>query len=388
MPPGTAVTYYFSDCQSGASAGCVQGNNANAGTSPSSPKQNLSGFNLGALPAGTQLLFARGGAWNLGQVGVNNRNTSAASPLVFADYGSGALPVLRVSSGVGFALGGGWGNADNDGGYTFRNLNLRGSGASGGNTHWAFWLVQNVRDVVIDGVVIEDFGFGIESNEGSQYGVRNVTVRNSTIRRNGSMGWHATGLIHGVLAENNVFEANNASGSFMNHAIYWGGGNGNVIRNNRFLRNSEVNGVCQGGNITMHGVIDGLLIENNTIEHANPGADTCGGYNITAGYSSAESFRNVVVRGNTTVNVGIGAVIANSAPGIVIEGNRSIQTAARGHTLAMTYGENEVAMTNPVVRNNVLCIVSGGSITNLPGAIVSGNSVRTGADSTTGVCAR
>jgi hypothetical protein len=215
-----------------------------------------------------------------------------------------------------------------------------------------------------------------------------MVLRNSVIRGNWTMGIHSTGLIHRALVENNLFEGNNASGSFMNHAIYWGGGNGSVIRGNRFLRNSEVSGVCQGGNVTMHGVIDGLTIESNTIEHVNQAADTCGGFNITAGYSSTEAFRNVVVRGNTIVNAGIGAVIANSAPGIVIERNRSIQSFSRGHTLALTYGENEVPMTSPVVRDNVLCVVSGGSITNLSGAIVSGNTVRTGADSTTGACAR
>jgi hypothetical protein len=285
-------------------------------------------------------------------------------------------------------VGGGWGNTDNDGGYTFRNLRLVGTAPSGSNTHWGFWLVQNVRDVVFDGMEIERFGTAIETNEGSPYGVTGMVLRNSVIRGNWTMGIHSTGLIHRALVENNLFEGNNASGSFMNHAIYWGGGNGSVIRGNRFLRNSEVSGVCQGGNVTMHGVIDGLTIENNTIEHMNQASDTCGGFNITAGYSSTESFRNVVVRGNTIVNAGIGAVIANSAPGIVIEANRSIQSFSRGHTLALTYGENEVPMTSPVVRDNVLCVVSGGSITNLSGAIVSGNTVRTGADSTTGACAR
>lgn len=363
------------------------GNNANAGTQ-ASPKRDLSGINIGALAAGSQLLFARGGSWNLGQVGVHNTNATPTNPLVFGDYGSGALPLLRVASGIGFMVGGGWGNTDNDGGYTFRNLRLQGVAPSGGNTHWGLWLVQNVRAVTVEGMEIAGFGTAIETNEGGPYGVTGLTVRNSVIRGNYSMGMHSTGLMHNALVENTLFDGNNASGSFMNHAIYWGGGNGSVIRGNRFVGNSEVNGTCQGGNVTMHGVIDGLTIENNTIEHANQAADTCGGFNITAGYSTTEAFRNVVVRGNTIVNAGIGAVIANSAPGIVIERNRSIQGFSRGHTLALTYGENEVPMTSPVVRDNVLCATSSGSITNLPGALLSGNLVRTGTDASTGVCAR
>ncbi len=56
--PVLGTPYYFSDCQAGASAACVLGSNANAGTSPDAPKQNLTGFDVNALPAGTQLLFA------------------------------------------------------------------------------------------------------------------------------------------------------------------------------------------------------------------------------------------------------------------------------------------------------------------------------------------
>ena len=32
-----------------------------------------------------------------------------------------------------------------------------------------------------------------------------------------------------------------------------------TIRNNRYLRNSSVNGVCTGGNMTFHGQMDGVL---------------------------------------------------------------------------------------------------------------------------------
>jgi hypothetical protein len=37
--PAEALTYYFSDCQPGAAAGCVQGDDANDGKSPRSPKR-------------------------------------------------------------------------------------------------------------------------------------------------------------------------------------------------------------------------------------------------------------------------------------------------------------------------------------------------------------
>ena len=48
----------------------MAGSNANPG-SAAAPKQNLSGFNLDALPAGTTLLFKRGGAWAMNATGLS-----------------------------------------------------------------------------------------------------------------------------------------------------------------------------------------------------------------------------------------------------------------------------------------------------------------------------
>ena len=97
-------TLYFSDCQPGAAPGCVSGNNANPGTQ-AAPKRDLTGINVNALPAGSQLLFARGGAWSNFRISLDNRNVTVAAPLIFADYGTGALPLLRTPSGTALAFG-------------------------------------------------------------------------------------------------------------------------------------------------------------------------------------------------------------------------------------------------------------------------------------------
>jgi hypothetical protein len=140
-PPPTGVALYFSPA----------GNNANPGTQ-ALPKRDLAGINVNALPAGASLLFQRGATWAMtATVTIENPNTSAAAPLTFADYGSGALPVLRWESGTGFRLGGNFSNTTNDGGYVFRNLRIQG----GATSDQGFQFVQNVRDVTIDGVHID-----------------------------------------------------------------------------------------------------------------------------------------------------------------------------------------------------------------------------------------
>lgn len=381
VPAGT-VTLYFSDCQSGAAPDCVAGSNSNLGTSASAPKRDLAGLDIGRLGAGSQLLFRRGGAWDVTRIDVHNSFATPDTPLVFDAYGTGAAPLLRANSGAAIQVGGGWGNTDNDGGYTFRNLRLQGGAADADNV--GVWLVQNVRHVVLENMTISAFGLAIHASGGSPYGVTGLVVRNSVISRNSGMGH--LGTINDSLFEGNLFEGNNFRGSPTDHAVYLSGGNNNTVRNNRFVRNSVVNGECTGGNVTAHGVIDGLLLEGNVIEQ-DRGSPGCFGFSVTAGYSTPESFRNVVVRGNTIVNTGTCAVCVNSAPGVIIENNRAINTTGRYHVLAWTYGENEVPMTDPVVRNNTLCAtILAGGITNIANALLSGNVVRTAADAASGAC--
>lgn len=358
--PAPASTIYFSDCQAGAAAGCVPGNNANPGTQ-AAPKQNLSGINVNTLPAGTHLLFKRGGAWT-GMVSVENMNATAAAPLVFDAWGTGNLPIWATTSGIGLQLGGGWGNTSQDGNYQFRNLSLRGTN---NGTPWGVWFVNTVSNVLFYNVELTGYGLGFHSSNPSGQ-VRGISVVNSHLHHLESMGW--LGSVNGLLVDGSLFEANNTSGSMMNHAIYIGGGNGNVIRNSRFIRNSQVNGRCVGGNVTAHGQIDGLLIENNLIE-VDAADFTCGGFNVTQGYTETEVFRNVVIRGNTTVNIGQCLACVNSAPGVVIEGNRAIKTVSGGPstTLANAFMESDTPMTSPIVRNNIVC--GPGSVTNMAGTV-------------------
>ncbi|HET7795406.1 MAG TPA: hypothetical protein VFL64_18620 [Rhizobacter sp.] len=387
----TGPVYYFADCQAGATAGCTAGNNSNAGTSADAPKRDLTGFNVNTLPAGTQLLFKRGGAWNHSTVRVDNRNATVANPLIFDAYGSGAAPLLRVASNYGFEFGE-WQNTAADGGYMFRNLKLDGLGTG----QWGFWLRGLLNGVVIESVELTGFAIAINAQGGDP--ISGITVRNSHIVRNRDMG--VLGNYSDSVFEGNLFEANNFSGSGFNHGTYLSGHGAGarniVLRNNRYIRNSVVNGTCTGGNMTFHGLLDNVLIEGNTIEQ-DAAAEGCWLMSITQGYTDPEGFTRFVVRNNKLVNGGNTGLAAQSAPGILVEGNVVINTQATpqtaiavGHT---DYPNGDLADGNAVVRNNTACYPtphanSGVTRVIAPSSTVTGNVMLTGAAAASGVCAR
>ncbi|MBC7956084.1 MAG: right-handed parallel beta-helix repeat-containing protein [Cytophagales bacterium] len=351
-------------------------------------------MNFNALPAGSKLLLARGGVWVQPALFLDNPNATPKEPLVLDAYGSGDRPWIQAPDQKGAAfLFGEYNNATNDGGYTLRNLKLDGMGSSA----WGLFLIHNLRSVTIENMEITGFHIGIHSQARAPHGVTNVLIRNNTISRNRGMG--ILGQFSDSVIEGNLFEGNNFSGSGFDHAIYLSGndtgGRNNVVRNNIFRNNSVVNGVCKGGNFTMHGQMDGMLIEGNTFEQpaAAPG---CWGISITTGYTSPEWFRNFVVRNNTLINLGGCSVCVNSAPGIVVENNRFINTNTTYHvgvSIRGDVGPGDEADRDAIVRNNIACFPTGApnqSVTAVssPGSKVTGNVVHTGAAGSTGACAR
>lgn len=370
---------HFADCQPGAAADCTPGRNGNPGTEEA-PKRNLDGLNLNALPAGSKLLFRRGGAWEFSII-LDNPEVRPDAPLVFDAYGSGATPLLRTRAGNAVSFGK-WNNTSHDGGYTFRNLVFDG----GGKAQWGLFLVHNVRNVTIENVTITGFEIAVHARSAAPHGVTGLVLRNSKILRNSGMGF--LGQVENSVFENNVFENNNFTGSPLKHAIYLSGGRNNVIQNNRFVRNSVVDGKCTGGNVTVHGQIDGLRIEDNVIEQ-DAATSSCLGFSLIPGYAGrAEAFRGVVVRANTVVNVGTCSVCVRSAPGIVIENNLFINWQTQVHRGVMLpiggFSSDDATDAQPVVRNNIACYAGADSrsvaaAVAAPGAIVEGNRLISGA---------
>jgi len=361
----------------------VPGNNANAGTSATAPKRDLTGFNFNTLPAGAQLRFARGGAWNWTGIRLENLNATAAAPLVFDAYGTGVVPLWRTTSGNAVDFGA-WGNTTNDGGYTFRNLKMDGAGTG----QWAFFLHDIVRNVTIENV--EASGFAIAVHANGSY-INYLTVRNSNLHHNSK---HAMlGGADNMVLEGNMVAYNNMDGGTFEHGFYLSKGDNVVVRNNQFLRNSAPGGTCNGGNLTLHGQLNNWLIEGNRIEQDVATAG-CYGVSITTGYTSAEWFRNFTVRGNTVINAGICGICAGSAQGIVVENNKVINhqtTAQTGIQIPTgTPGTGDDANNGATVRDNTFCFVNPTNVATrvtVPNGTVTGSTVLTGTVATTGVCA-
>lgn len=386
LPPA-GQGYYFSDCAAGAAVGCIIGNDANDGLSPQTPKRTFAGFSWNALPAGTNVLLARGGSWDLGMTILENNNVTPVAPLVIRAYGTGPTPLLRATANIIFQIGGLYNNQTNDGGYVIRDLHLDGLGTA----DWGFWFVQNVTGVHLFHVEIQGFELGLHASNGTPHGVNNLTLESSYIHHNSGMGF--LGSPRDSLIENNVFEANNFSGSGLNHAIYFSNFTNTTIRANRFVRNSVVNGRCTGGNVTIHGVVDGLVLEDNQIIQ-DAGDGGCYGFSITAGYSTAERFDNVVVRNNFVKDTGNCAVCIDSAPGALVEGNVSVKTGGDWHAAVLNppNGAEDVVTSGATVRNNTRCQATPHAQAEAvrfmgPSTTLTNNVTISGAAASTGVCA-
>lgn len=423
-PPGAgALTYYFSNCEAGAAATCVPGDNARAGTSPDAPRRDLTGLDVNALPAGSQLLFARGGKWANFSLFVYNTQATPSQPLVFGSYtpasGATARPWLvapyeqtAFTFGGAPATGDPQRNIERDGGYTVRGLRLQGTGrteASVIRPDSGIFIINRARDVLLEDLEILDFGLGVYTTnetvgsplDDSNLGIVNLTLRRSLIARNTRMG--LLGDAENYTIEGNTFTGNNLApypASAFNHAIYLGGhGRNGIVRDNQFINNSAEGGTCTGGNLTVHGQWNGLLIEGNTLSQVRA-QGSCYGISVTPGYDSAEYFRGLVVRHNTVVNLGGCAICVGVAVNPLIEGNLMINrndSWMSGVVLAANVGSpgagGDDIDNGATVRNNTLCstyLAAGSELvaTRNAGAVtLSGNVLRTGAEASTGPCA-
>lgn len=392
LPPLPTVgpSYYFSDCASGAAAGCVPGDDSRPGTDPALPRRSLAGFGIASLPAGSTLHFRRGGAWDWPTLRLENLNATAASPLVFDAYGSGPAPVLRIASGPGIEFGD-WQNDTDDHGYVFRNLKFDGLGTG----QWGIWLRGRVSEVVIENNEFTGFYIAINSQGGGDP-ISRISVLGNLIQGNRGMGM--LGHYDHSLIAGNEFRGNNFTGSAFNHGLYVSSNNvvtaGLQIRDNRFIDNSVVSGQCTGGNLTLHGQYDGVQITGNVFS-VPASSESCYGISATSGYAPApgfpsdpEFFRNMVISGNTLTNLGGCSICTNSAPNVLIERNTVYKTQ-NAYTQAVAIGapENDGPGGGEVIRDNLACLDFPQNNPAFP-AFGTNNTVRVGPDARTGVCAR
>ncbi len=360
----TGRVHYFCDCQSGAQAGCVAGNDANDGLSPATPKRRwyaaTRAFN--AMNAGDTVALCRGGAWNLdaatgtcgdadpgstrdsGAAYLQNPRCAAGTDLTDpqngstcdlrdyqASWGGTNKPLLAIPASVTsptIILGR---NGASTSGVRVMNLEFRGSGRGpGGGTYtdqtgiyWGSCGTTTDTSWLVCNNTFSNLAVGLHMEENGAT-ANLVRIWGNRIL----MSW-LDGILGGPGRNSsfdaNFFDNNGGWGSPRGpaHAIYPNGKSGSPgaqIVNNE-IRYSSV--TCVNAIISGHGPWDGLNVENNLIDcGANPVAG-CWAMKLDSGNRSGAGphyQRNARVHRNTiyTSSAGIGL---GQAPGSVVENN-------------------------------------------------------------------
>ena len=389
----TATTYYVCDCQTGADGDCVVGSDSNAGTNPAAPWQTYTQaqtFFNNSFTAGDEIRFCDGGAHDLSSNYDNlwsTANCTTNQPCTIANYtptwasGDESLPILKRSNdGHGFTI-------NNDSNFVFQNLDMRCTGCAGGSG-WAFFVVEDADNLLIDNVSMDGFTIGIHLRGCINTWCSNddVTIRNSRFTNNSSQGF----LGHGndLFLENNYFE-NNGDGTVFAHNIYVAGDSRVTIRNNELYRASlDGSGNCSGTSLVGHGAINDLLIEGNYIhEDVGKANQGCWGIGISPAYGgTAESYTNLIIRGNRVENVGNTSITTGSCISCTIENNVIVQQQSFGTvgiSVAPYAAAEDATSSNITIRNNSISTTTGSGIEVNEGSghtIVSNAIQKTGSD--------
>jgi hypothetical protein len=346
-PAAGGKTYYV----------CNTGNDENTGLSESSPfrsyEKAMSMF--ATISGGDSVLFCRGGQFPVSKAkAINNMSCSISSPCILGDYGDSTAdkPLITVSDAskpIWFADGG---TKTPDAGYIVKNLSLV---STTGQAPGVF-LYRGVNNILLDNLHIQGFKLGIQIADSS---VHTVTLSNSVILN--SVGQGILGACNDCIIENNHFE-NNGKNLF-HHNIYLSSNDGiakNVtVRGNTLYKAAMQDGKCSGVSLVAHGKFEGITIENNLIkEDIGAVKGGCYGISVDPGYGYEEYFKDVVIRGNTLLNVGGNAIGCASCDGALIENNTIIdEGSVLVHGISVPVRtEDSVKSKNITIRNNKILL--------------------------------
>lgn len=374
LDPLAGAIHYVCDCGVDGAPGCVPGNDANDGLSPQTPWRTYAQARtrFASLAPGDSVAFCRGGAFDAQSGGAwVNSSCLADQRCVVRDYdppgstGNLPRPILHVAAGGNaFDLADG-GNADHEEGYIIMHLDLRGSGSGQG-----VFAYNDVDDVLLCDLSIDSFDLGVHaagSNPpaaGSDGANQRIVLRSSQVTNNGGQGW--LGGCDGCAVEYTQLRNNGFETAVFNHNIYFSESSGGVAMGMRAIGNdlyqsAMVGGQCSAVSLVVHGQHDGLLIEGNTVrEDVGAAGDGCWGIAVDSGYAEAESFRNVIVRGNTVINVGNLGIGLNACEGCLVENNVVIHTQSFD-TRAIAIPDrarnpDDSPLTDTTVRNNSIYV--------------------------------
>jgi parallel beta-helix repeat protein len=387
--PTSGTIYYACDCQTGADPNCAAGNDSNNGTSPSTPWQSYGKVisTFASLPAGGTVAMCRGGAWSAGTTDtrVVNHNSSAAKPVTLRDYvppTSVGHAKPRINLGGGTCLVFSEPMPSHDEGYRVLNLDCEGTATSG---EQGIFLGNDVSDVFACNMTFNNMDLGVNIGgtsptpancydpgppivDNCNFQAR-ITIQGSTFTKIMSLGFFGSAHELGMLY--NSFDHCGSDNEF-DHSLYFGAmtpenspGSPSIIpvRNERFIGNlivdSGVAGKCDGAQVVVHGMRDGMVIQGNLFSvPTNPLTGNCYGLAVdTGGYKVEERFTNVTVDGNTIANFANNGITLANCQNCTVRNNLVMKEDATtggncffiGSPLDNPYQDGE---THTTVENN------------------------------------
>jgi hypothetical protein len=388
--PMRGTVYYYCDCAAGASSGCVAGDDANAGTSPSAPRRTLANATarISSFTGNTNhtIALCKGGAFDsvaaYGET-INRSGCTAGtdcddireySPTTFAGT---TAPILNatVSGEPLFRFSGNYGGV--------RILNLALQDKTTGRDE-ALWAGYDAHDITVCNTTMNDFAIAINlAGNMTVAPSTNVHIRGNTITNSSVIGF--LGAASNSEINYNYWEGNGSSNS-LDHTIYLSAAEG--VTNMQLVGNyihGQYGPTCLGVVLVAHGAFDYLNITDNTIAiDSGKSSGGCFGLGLGAAGSYAEPnyFRHTVVARNVIKNGGNLAMSIGNANGAVIEDNLIINDWPYQYTITGISVAGGPSRTSPADDIGTADIVRNNTVWFGPAVVNGGRGISTGVEGT------
>ncbi len=389
--PATPVMY-ICNCDTGADANCVNGNDANTGNVASAPKRTLSAITDSMRTIGTTLgstqrtvALCRGGLWAGAPANSDILSSvcTAANPCTLRDYipswgtTSTARPRINHTGGsTMFNL-----DASSNGvaraGYRIWNLDVRQTPINI-STGDLIFIYGPINDVDICNVRLEGTYLGINAQPSTG---QNMSVRQSQFYRFGFSGYYGGGP--GTVIERSYFENCGLNATEQMHSVYmFASGLAPVggiypavtmrASDNHFVHGTDptYGRYCRGTALVIHGAHNGTVVWNNLFEiDGSPG---CYAYDVSSSYVTA-SLTGVKFEGNRIVmtnDADATAIHYTNCSGCSASGNY-IEMLNSGTAISASSGGSNAATVNENHKydQNTIYMKGGGQ----PVAIIDGS---------------
>jgi hypothetical protein len=236
----------------------VAGNDANNGTSTSTPWRTLARVNSVTFQPGDHILFKAGSIWT-GTLAPRGSG-SAAAPIILSNYGTGNLPVI-AGAGASDTL-----YLFNQQYWEISNLEITNTGASVANRRGIHVVGQNagqLNHIYLRSLNIHDVNGDTKKNQGASAGIQIEVIDPATVPT-----W-----FNDVLVENNTLVNVDRLGIHLWSEFFERPLNGTYVggpwtpSTNVVFRNNYLQDI--GGDAVVPHMTDGALMEYNVVDGFN-----------------------------------------------------------------------------------------------------------------------